>query len=548
MIKMVVVDDEANIRMGIIRSHDWKAEGIDMIFEAENGLKAIEILELHGAQIIITDIKMPKMDGLELSKHIMQNYSGKKIIIISGYDDFAFAQEAVRLGAMEYLLKPARPEPIAASVRRAIEQIKFESSRKEKEAALREQLRESLPLLRDKFMNRLVTGKITNKDEIKHNLTTLEISLDLSVETAVVIFEIDDYAQVDQNCCISDNELIKFAVGNIINEIMLSSRKGIVFENDSSQIVVALNHESDRSRYEKGLEIISLADSCRDHVEQYLSITLTAGISQLRKGTDEICRAYQEALSAVSHKFLTGKNQTIHINDICVEEHKNWSYPHEMEDQLINAVFTGDSKQVDERIKHFFAALSGDRELKPDYFKDLCFGLVFILKRKLMEEKMELLDSLRLNEKQFIDSLDKQETFEGIYGYIKGLLVSWTDIIADSRTMRNRAVIIQAKKYIKEHISEDITLNTIAESVHMSPNYFTFLFKQEEGEKFSEYVAKIKLEKAKQLLMDKDIKAYEVSEKVGYQNPKYFTQFFKRHTGLTPSEFKEKSTEKLKNR
>ena len=535
--KMLIVDDEKIIRMGIANGHDWQAEGFEQVFTAEDGEQALEIAAREKPDIVITDIRMVNMSGLDLARSLSERGYKTKVIIISGYGEFEYAQEAIRYGVVEYLLKPARIENILNAVRKARKIIEEEREREKKLRKFEKHLETNRSLIRNTRLSDLVMGNVTEPEEFREICSMFDIDL-LGNSFAVGIFSIDCVENVGCWHGQEDYELIQYGILNILNELVQKFYHGIVFEDRSRQIVMIINFAGNGDEAGRKEEIAEFAETCRKSIELNLIITTTIGIGRCYAGFQALNQSYQEASKAVKYKVLIGKNSIVHIDDVEHMQRDIAYYPSDTEEKLLAAIETGDLKACEKYLEEFGEGIAKmDMESFP-YIKSNCIGLLYVLSYKFAELKVVEEQQRLKKRKEWVDKLERAETLQDIRQYMTDIIYHEMNIIFEKRHLGSRGVITIAQKYVKEHLDGDTTLKRVAGMIHMSPNYFTYLFKQETGENFSEYVSRLKIEKAKALLKNKDLKTYEVAEKLGFQDSRYFSQFFKRYMQMTPSEYR----------
>jgi len=543
MYKMIVADDEELVRRGMRSSINWEEHGISIVGEAKDGIEALEKIRELNPDIIITDIRMPKMDGLELIRQAKSEFPEIKIIILSGYEDFNYAQKAIRNGAFDYLVKPIEVESVLEVVKKACLEIDKEANRVKNEQELRRMVMESLPVLRDRFLLGLVNGASKVKN-IKEKFDFLNIKI--KTENFVVLtIEIDDYKYISSGLSMEDRLLMAFSVKNIAEELMNEYSSAVAFELNEYSIVILSNFNSGQLNY----EVNNLMDVCKKikyYVNKYLNITVSIGIGGLYKTPDHILLSFQESQRALEYKFILGKNQTIYINDIEPDSEKEnrISYPFDKEMDVISALRIGDVAGVERTVEEFFASVLENFNIDPQEMKRLCLRFVYSVSHVLIEMNLPI-DEITDRNISFESEINKCETVEEIRKWSKKFLSTAAENIYELKNNKNVEFVKKAIEYIKSNYFKTFTVQDVAKAVYLTPNYLSNIFKQVTGKTVLEYMTEVKLQYARELLRDPDIKASEVSEMVGYKDPKYFSQLFKKHTGFTPSEFRCKAVKEI---
>lgn len=538
--KMLVIDDECIIRTGIINSFDWNSIGIGKVFEASDGCEALKVFAEELPDIVITDIRMPKMSGLDLVKEIIKIKPNTKILILSGYDDFAYAKEAIHLGVKEYLLKPAKIENIVSVVKRLIEETGKENEFKLKKEKLEKHMERNISVIRNKYLNDLVTGKFSAKDEVSECLHFVNIDFEKNF-FIVAAFSIDNFKANPMWDIKTDLDLVKSAVINISAELLETKRDGVVFEDSEGRIVAILCMEE--KQYKN--QVLDFLDSVRNQIAQSLTITVTIGAGNVYEGIEGIRQSYEEALCCIQSKFVLGKDKVFEIgdlDDIDIMQDEQL-YPIQTEKEIISSVKVGNIEKLKEEMDNYFETICKTNIKTFEEIKERCIRILVSVSNNFLE--MEMFDSEAITSKFKIEDFEHLETISEIKKYMLGVLLEYTELVIEKCLAGNMNAVFTAKQYVKNNMNGDLSLKTVANLVHMSPNYFTLIFKNIEGMTFFDYVHKEKIELCKRLLLTSDYKIYEVAEMVGYQDSRYFSQFFKNNTGYTPTEYRNLS---LKNK
>ena len=537
--KILIADDEIRIRNGIVNHCDWKSLGITEILVAENGIEAYDIVCAERPQLILTDIKMPYMSGLELCKKVSETHPKCKIILLSGYDAFQYAKEALTLGVVDYLLKPATAEAIVETVRCAIEKIREDEKERFRIKQLEQQLDSNRVLLKEHYLNILVNSGFYDEKILDANLEFLGINFKYS-KFFVFVISLDDFSESEQWRGLREVELIKCGIRNIVSE--LTETRGYIseiFATSSGDIAVVINGEWDMVNQAE--VSVDLADECRRCIEEYMQVTITIGVGCEASDITLLPVSCVGAEEAVRYKTVAGKNCVIHFNDIKLKQSEPFVYPKHLEDKITDAVLNADRETLERSVKQYFSSLSNYSDLsttKPEYIKNCCIKLIFILLQRFAQKGF--FDE-ELNIDSFLASLKKSETIQEFYTVLNNQIQSFLNMVDDVLQNNQKNIIFEAKAFAEKNLSSDLTVKTVSKSVYLSPNYFASLFKKATGVNFTDYVANIRIEKAKELLKNQNIKMYEIAQLVGFSDSRYFSQFFRRYTDCTPSEYREQT-------
>lgn len=333
MYGMIIVDDKEDIVRGIEKLGNWGEIGIKIVGTASNGAEAFELVKKFKPKIIITDIKMPVMDGLELTQKALVFDETVKIILLSGYDEFIYAQQAMKLGAKEYLLKPATIETITEAVVRVKEEIVIEEIRNTEYIKLKQRIKENLPLVKSKYFNYLINFPECDNERMKEKLSYLEVDLDVE-DFRVMVVSLDDYENVYSLNSVENYDLVTFGIMNILEETIGVFCRNVVFEKEKSEIAIILN---DKSK-DMDSNIFSIAEECKRRIKEHLCLSVSIGIGRHYKSSENIPISYKEAVKSVENRFIIGKNSIISINDVDVSGDITFKYPYKISEELIRYI------------------------------------------------------------------------------------------------------------------------------------------------------------------------------------------------------------------
>lgn len=532
MYKLLIVDDEDLVRNAILKKLDWTFIGFDDIRQAEDGEQALEIALEFKPDVVLTDIRMPFIDGLELSQRLSEVLPDTKILLLSGHDEFKYAQEAVKIGVYDYILKPIHSVKLTELLKKVKTQLDIENSDRTKLTKLKTQLNQSLPLLKERFFNLLINNSI-NAMETKKQMEYLETNFQGDV-FIVCVFEIDDLGLLTETNSSEDMALLSFSVSNIISELI--GNNGVAFNDSSNRhIIIFSGDNADKQSMEA--DLYTILEQINSNITKYLKITITIGIGSFCSFLGKLHVSYKDALQALKCKIVMGKNKIFNIKDLGYQS-SDLFMPVEKIDVLLAMLKLESPDKIEKNIDSFFEELAAEKNISSDNLKVILTELISGVHRTLIELKNETAGTIHLDFSIYHE-LNKLETLDDLRVIISHYIMSAYQYISNSRNIRNVNIIEKAKQYINEnYFLEELSLNYIAGIVSVSPGYLSILFKKEAGENFIEYITKIRMEKAKIHLKTTNMKIYEIANAVGFVDPHYFCASFKKYTGLTTSEFK----------
>lgn len=530
MLKVFLVEDEFVMREGIKNNIDWNSHGYEFCGEASDGELAFPMIQKLNPDIVITDIKMPFMDGLELSRLIKKELPFTEIIILSGYEEFEYAKEAIKIGVSQYLTKPINGEELLREVDLLAEKI----SEKRKEREIREkyvrEMEENFLGERKNLFQYLVTGS-------KSMSELLEISDKLNIDLSAIWYRV----------ALVKIQSMNHARDEYSNSLVQIEQKLKAIDADRGLLVFDRNLE--------GQALIFKADSreeldkiqndylgkMRDLLGDYTQIRYFVGIGMPVNRLSELPSSFEQASHAFAHRYL--------VKESCI-----WNYE-EMEQNVYHDeefnISNVNPKQLDRsKLREFLKF--GDKEeviyFVEEYFKDLgpnamksnMFRQYIILDAYFCV--VDFLDSLQL-QKDELEPLDITsgilQSEETAIKYVIRIIEKALELREKTASNRYGGIVDEVKKYIdKNYADEDLSLNVLASHVNFSPNHLSMVFSQQTGKTFIKYLTDFRMNKAKELLRCTGKRSSEISLEVGYKDPHYFSYLFKKTQGMTPTQYR----------
>lgn len=533
MVKLFLVEDEIIMRTGIKNNIDWEAEGIEFVGEASDGELAYPQIQKLKPDILITDIKMPFMDGLELTELVRKDFPDMKIIILSGYDEFSYAQKALRLNVTEYLLKPVTSKKLLESVRREAEAI--EKSRQELEYTdLTEEMKQERRILEKQMFFRKMVGNELQMSEILEKGKELGMELSASWYQVILCY-IGTGGQAG-----SYSEHQNTVLRGIANS--LSEMEGWYdFDRGTEGMAILSMADSEEELVEKANDNLKkMIEIVKKHPQAEYFIGLGSHVNRLRQLGD----SYNDANRAFSHRYMQTESAVFdssHLSEVPKENNMDIHAIdiNRMDRKIVSSFLHMGA--VDE-VPHFIAeylGCMGSQNVQSVIFlqyitMDLYFCVVSFLKEigygieDVADKYSDINDVVRL-----FTTLDK------VTEYFEKILAGSIQLRDQISRKKFGQILEKAKDYIeKNYNQEDISLNTVAAHVNVSPNYFSTIFSQEIGKTFIEYLTEIRMKKAKELLMTTNKRASEIAYDVGYKDSHYFSFLFKKTQGCTTKEYR----------
>lgn len=530
--KIMLVDDEEEVRKSIIRKIDWADAGFEVIGDAENGQDALEKIEQNEPDVVLTDIRMPYMDGLSMAEAIRQQYPSIKIVIFSGFDEFEYAKKAIKLNVIEYILKPVNVEELTAILKKIKNNLDEEIEQKRNVNLLRESYIKNLPTIREHFLNDLIHGGM-DQQTISEKLREYEIDIDHAVKwlAAAIHLELDEKAERAVPLH-KERELIPISVQKLMEEKLEGQYRFTMFHSSFESILIAA---VDEHNSQTGL-VALLGDICKE-TKKILEVTVTIGVGGSCSDLSEIGVSFHAALNALGYRAVAGSGGVICIHDVEPVYYEPLRFDSRMESELIAAVKFGPEEKIRAAIDEVVGKME---EAKVHYRQYQAYILAVINALTQLTQRYDL----RINdvfgvETDYFDILNKVEKTENIRQYLSEVALKMNRAMDEERSNTTKNVIREAKQYIRDNYQDpDLSVEKICRHLHMSPAYFSTMFKKETGQAYIAYLTDVRLSRAVELLMTTEDKTYIIAEKVGYPEQNYFSYVFKKKFGVSPTKYR----------
>lgn len=540
-IKVFLVEDEMVIRRGIKNSIDWEKEGYIFCGEASDGELAYPMIIKEKPDILITDIRMPFMDGLELCKLVKKELPNIKILILSGYDEFDYAKEAIRLGVTEYLLKPISSGKLLEALNGVSESIRREKEDKDLVRKYMEEMRENTEHEKQKFFEQMIAGNLSMADALE---TGEKYEMNLSARMYnLLLFR---FTLGEENR--KSGELLgeaEYAIEKLTErlEYVFEFQRGV---EGWAFLLMADNEEQMSERVKE------LSKDLEEIMKNYSTITYFGGIGQPVARLRELEESFREAERALAARFTMELNQIISVEDIRMAQNvdtlddieiTSFGEIEKTRTMLEKFLNNGAEDEIDEFVDVYINELS-EENLKSVLMRQYIIMDAYIVMMSFCEKFEGIEGEMQAQSEELKNSMKTIQTLEEIKNYIRMLLKKIIGVRDTISGRRYSDIIEIAKDQIrKTYMSDEISLNTIAAEVGMSPSYFSSIFSKEMGKTFVEYLTEIRMDRAKELLMCSSMKTSEIGYEVGYKDPHYFSYIFKKTQNCTPKEFRARGKE-----
>jgi two-component system response regulator YesN len=521
--RALIVDDEQHVREGIKLLAQWDDQGIEEIFEAENGEEAIDVITKYKPAIIFTDMKMPKMDGIQLLEWIKRNHPDSKTIVVTGYDDYHYMRKAIHFGSADYILKPIDPEILNDTLQNAVEEWTAEEAERKKDKTIYQLMNEMKPIYRDRKLTQLLNSQEANQSMYEE----MGLHITQSYRAAVVKINGKTIERFQ-----GDRDLAYFTILNVINEVLNDKEWGIGFRYLSNKGEVVIIFWDELSQSGKLLKNIytSLMSS--------LNISCPMALGKIVDQSSSLMDSYRHAKHLLlSSNVLTEMGERVFTKE--VEKQAPLINLMDYSSQIEQAVQTGEPDVFEEIITNMLSKCRENRFLSLGQL--LHFEKEYQVMSHRWLKKYEVpYSGTEQTEKQIDPFFNEYGMFQ-LEQYVKRKqreIALFLKIVKRRSLQKNKNVIEEIEQYLQSNFDRDVKLQEIADRFYLSREYISRKFKQEFNENISDYLVKIRMAKAKSLLKNSQLKIYEIANMIGYQDDKYFRKVFKKIEGVTPNEYR----------
>lgn len=539
MFKLLVVEDEEMIRRKILNNIDWKENGFSEVFSASDGQEALEIARRTGIDLLITDIQMPNLNGIELIREVKKINREVKTIIITAYAEFEYAKESVRLNVNDYMLKPFISKNLLEIANKLKEEIIRERSERVEIENLVLQLRENKKALQDKLFSDLLSNNFIGN--IENNLEYLGLSTIKGVEYFVAVLNMDDFEELIREEDEEHKYICNLKLFNWVKKFLagFEGEKSAAGNPDTGYYVI--NYKTDQVVIVFYSDLDGAAGRMEELIDRAgkdLGYTLTVGIGNQYQNLRDMYISYREACSAALLSCIHGKGTLYNFNDI---NYDNKIYSKELhilvDNKLYDDLRIGAFEEIKKDIEEILREIKNSR-LGVDAINTIINNIILLSCKTVNELGYNVLEIFGNHFTPYFDIrgisalVQLEEWFLNFFSKIN-------DYINQRRKSRNESLIIEVKEYIDRNFVENITLTSLSRKFSISTGYLSILFNDHTGQNFIDYISNLRIQKAKEFLKNSDLRVYEIAERVGYRDAYYFSSAFKRIVGINPTEYRD---------
>ncbi|MGE5528734.1 MAG: helix-turn-helix domain-containing protein [Patescibacteria group bacterium] len=535
MFKLLIADDEAGSREWLAREIRWEEHDICLVGPAADGAEAWDLFEEESPEIILTDIRMPGMDGIELARAALARTPGVRILVISGHDEFAYAKACLEIGVCGYILKPAPPEEILQAVLKERDSLLARQADERVWASFRGQLQGSIPFLREQFLRELWQGDAEGAG-LADRLRFLQIPVEPDRPAVTLLAEVKDNVEFYLHHDEKERQLIWYAMFGLTEAVL--GEAGCAARLERGRVGALVYGAPDYAGEGLAGLAAKLAQTLLDQARAHLPCALAIGIGGVAETIAASHRSYAQARQAL---LLQARYPGESLADHDSGQGQQAPFlSHVEEERLAANLETGDTGEPVRALLEYLLGgePAGRTPACPDWRRENGLALAGAMARIARRNGLTLREALADEDYALLmrggpdgEPAEVKRWWETQFGRLG-------QAISKLQSHKLRACIKKAQEYIEAHLAETISLARVARMVYMSPSYLSRLFREQTGENFSEYITRRRMAEARRLLDEGDKKVYEIAAAVGYADAAYFGRVFRQFYNVTPTDYR----------
>ncbi|WP_342434286.1 response regulator [Paenibacillus sp. FSL H7-0442] len=540
MVQILLVDDESYVTESLAATIPWETLGIERVHQAVSALAAVDVLEAYDIDILVTDIRMPGMTGLELIVEVNGRWPHIRSLLLTGYADFEYAKKALQLKAFDYILKPVDDEEFIKCVSAAMDSLKEEWEAFDKVHQLQYSRRNDFGVLRTHLMHDLLLGRDLPVPKIESKMSEYEIKLRTGHPASMLLIQLGKhFSDMDYHSV----SLIEYAIGNIAEEVFAPDFQVWHCKAPHDCLIVLIegnwNAFPERSVDEQNRCLSAAIETFRKNVSNYLKGEIYVALTGWFKFPEELPKLYQTAIRSLYWNHQEETDTLLFIEEQTEQPHSSVK---SLEGLYMHPTLTHllESRQWDEaeaKVSRVFGKMEEvgyTREHLYELFISVTSAFMYTAhKQGRFITQMDQVGFDPLHAQKMVHSFPHLK--EWIFSMMNKLKSEWSA----SEQSAKSYVVKQVQELISQDKGQELSVKTIADQVYLHPVYLSKIYKAETGEGLGDYIIRMRMERALYLLKYSNKKIYEITTELGYQNPQYFSKMFKKHYGMTPHEFRD---------
>ncbi|ADO57331.1 response regulator transcription factor [Paenibacillus polymyxa] len=540
MVQILLVDDESYVTESLAATIPWETLGIEKVHQAASALAAIDVLEAYDIDILVTDIRMPGMTGLELIVEVNERWPHIRSLLLTGYADFEYAKKALQLKAFDYILKPVDDEEFFKCVSAAMDSLKEEWEAFDKVHQLQYSRRNDYGVLRTHLMHDLLLGRDLTVQKIKDKMSEYEIKLRTEHPASMLLIQLGkQFSDMDYHSV----SLIEYAIGNIAEEVFAPDFHVWHCKAPHDCLIVLIEGNwhlfPERTVDEQNHFLRAAIETFRKNVSNYLKGEIYVTLTNWFHFPDELPKLYQTAIRSLYWNQQEETNPLLFIEEQTEQSHNSVKsleglYTHPTLTHLLESRQWEEAEAKVSRVFGKMEEAGYTREHLYELFISVTSAFMYTAhKQGRFITQMDQVGFDPLHAQKLVHSFPHLK--EWIFSMMNKLKAEWSA----SEQSAKSYVVKQVQELIAQDKGQELSVKTIADQVYLHPVYLSKIYKAETGEGLGDYIIRMRMERALYLLKYSNKKIYEITTELGYQNPQYFSKMFKKHYGMTPHEFRD---------
>lgn len=518
MYKILIADDDLYIRKGMYQIIDWAENGFEIIGDVTDGREAIDFIKEKAPHLLIADINMPGLDGLELIRELNAKKMNVKTIFLTGYRDFNYAKEAIKNKAKGYLNKPVDEKELID----LLNEIKVEFMNDKR-------FEEGITALKEKVLRTLLNSQ-SEYDNLFNHIYEYDTDFDENRTYNVILAEMDIEEELGDEATRTASNLLWYKVKTIVGEIINRYQTGYLLDNNNKQFCIVLHNEKLELTNEN---IKKIAEEIRREVKELTGITMTLGVGRNVCGISNLYITYNDSIKSLNNLFIFGRDRVIFPDSDSPNNSISNSEIRHAVDEVLKGIDEYDINRIYNDISKLFDKIKLE-SISDLIVKDSIIEIIIQINKGIREMHGEISQAFGENFSLY-DKLNKKFTLSELEDWIKSIIGSYCAYIGKLKEDRPNELIEKMLDYINKNYGTDLSLKSISKEFFVNSSYLGQLFKKDVGDSFNDFLSRVRVENAKKLLKTTDLKVYEISEKVGFKDVQYFYKVYKKITGIHPT-------------
>ncbi len=532
MLGMILIDDHEYLVNGLKQFVDWDDLGVEILDTAADGEQGLLKIRSLRPDIVLTDISMPIMDGLEMIRQLQSDSKKPQFVILTGHGEFDYAKEAIHYGVADFILKPILPAEVTTIMKTVVQRCHDEENRFARENEMRQRLHESMPILTERYMEELFEGRIFGNDVLLEKAAFLDLDIP-SGPYRIICIQISNYHQAIESQPEARQQYIKFYIISQICEILGIHKTFVGFREKTAVFMTTKYGTTDEQMIDKlQIEI----EDCIRRILKEFGVQMHVGVSESAVELSQISDSYKKALESLKYRAHFEQCQIIFHRDIIHSLTAETIVQFFDRSSLMDALKMRSYADMNVSLDMTLKMIHNDPALSMNHVKTIFVEMASVVISTMLQMGETPPKSIEtgtciLDQTNHLDTLDELEV------WMRSVILQVKEVLDKKMSQRTMRIIEQMQTIIHEEYQKEVTLQNIAKRIYLTPNYLGSIFSKTIGKSFNDYLAEYRIEKAIEILNTGEYHVYQVGEMVGYRDLDHFRKTFYDITGSSPSQF-----------